>query len=102
MAKQERPVQQTQSRDMTRATAPRGYSTVRSAGCPTGLLIAPGDLFRVGPFALMRTMSEKMDRVMEEFENGVVEVTVPVPRETSGKAACQDARYPDDTWRRTL
>jgi hypothetical protein len=54
MAKQEQPGQQTQGRDITRATAPHGYSTVRSAGYPTGLLMAPGDLFRVGPFARMR------------------------------------------------
>jgi HSP20 family protein len=67
MAKQEQPVQQTQGRDMTRATAPRGYLTARSAGYPTGLPMAPGDLFRLGPFALMRRMSEEMDRVMEEF-----------------------------------
>lgn len=67
MAKQEQPVQQTQGRDMTRATAPRGYLTVRSAGYPAGLMMAPGDLFRLGPFALMRRMSEEMDRVMEEF-----------------------------------
>ena len=67
MAKQEQPVQQTQGRDMTRATAPHGYLTVRNTGYPTGLLMAPGDLFRLGPFALMRRMSEEMDRVMEEF-----------------------------------
>jgi HSP20 family protein len=67
MAKQEQPVQQTQGRDMTRATAPRGYLTVRNTGYPAGLLMAPGDLFRLGPFALMRRMSEEMDRVMEEF-----------------------------------
>lgn len=67
MAKQEQPVQQTQGREITRATAPRGHLTVRRAGYPTGLLMGPGDLFRMAPITLMRRMSEEMDRVMEEF-----------------------------------
>ena len=49
MAKQEQPVQQTQGRDRKRATAPHDYLTVRNTGYPTGLLMAPGDLFRLDP-----------------------------------------------------
>jgi HSP20 family protein len=36
-------------------------------GHPAGMLIAPGEFFRMNPFSLMRRMSEEMDRVMGEF-----------------------------------
>ncbi len=34
---------------------------------PATMMLAPGELFRMGPFALMRRMSEEMDRVFGEF-----------------------------------
>lgn len=40
---------------------------VRGAGHPVGLAIAPADFFRMTPFALMRRMTDEMDRVIGEF-----------------------------------
>ena len=45
----------------------QGNMMMRRGVNPTGLLLAPGDLFRMSPFSLMRRMSEEMDRVFGEF-----------------------------------
>jgi len=45
----------------------QGNTMMRRGVNPTGLLLAPGDLFRMNPFSLMRRMSEEMDRVFGEF-----------------------------------
>jgi HSP20 family protein len=40
---------------------------VRASGSPLGMMLVPGDLFRMTPFSLMRRMTEEMDRVFGEF-----------------------------------
>src|ERR1700722_19424274 len=45
----------------------QGNTMMRRGVNPTGLLLAPGDLFRMNPFSLMRRMSEEMDRVFGGF-----------------------------------
>lgn len=63
MAKQESQEQQGQGS----ALAPQQGSKARTGMFPATMMLAPGDLFRMGPFALMRRMSEEMDRVFGEF-----------------------------------
>jgi HSP20 family protein len=67
MSKEEQHDQRTQSREMARQSSQQGTLTSRGAGYPSGLLMAPGDLFRMSPFALMRRMGQEMDRVFGEF-----------------------------------
>lgn len=63
MAKQEQQ-EQREGRDLAR----QGSSgAMARGGYPAGMLISPGDFFRMNPFSLMRRMSEEMDRVMGEF-----------------------------------
>lgn len=40
---------------------------VRANGSPLGMMLVPGELFRMTPFSLMRRMTEEMDRVFGEF-----------------------------------
>jgi HSP20 family protein len=40
---------------------------VRASASPLGMMLAPGDLFRMTPLSLMRRMTEEMDRVFGEF-----------------------------------
>ena len=61
MAKQEGREQQGQGS----ALQPSGKA--RTGVFPATMMLAPGDLFRMGPFALLRRMSEEMDRVFGEF-----------------------------------
>ena len=61
MAKQEGRDQQAQG------SALQPGSKARTGMFPAAMMLAPGDLFRMGPFALMRRMSEEMDRVFGEF-----------------------------------
>jgi HSP20 family protein len=61
MAKQEGQEQQTQGTEMARR-----QGNLARAGVPA-MMLAPGDFLRMGPFALMRRMSEEMDRVFGEF-----------------------------------
>ena len=60
MAKQEGREQQAQGSALTPSRA-------RTGMFPSTMMLAPGELFRMGPFALMRRMSEEMDRVFGEF-----------------------------------
>jgi HSP20 family protein len=61
MAKQEGREQQVQGS----ALQPSGKA--HTGMFPATMMLAPGELFRMGPFALMRRMSEEMDRVFGEF-----------------------------------
>jgi HSP20 family protein len=63
MAKQETRDQQAQGT----AISPQPGNRIRAAGFPAAVMLAPGDLLRMGPFTLMRRMSEEMDRVFGEF-----------------------------------
>jgi HSP20 family protein len=65
MSKQEQKDERTQGREMARQNTPQG--PMRTGRYPAGMLFAPADLFRMGPFSLMRRMSEEMDRVLGEF-----------------------------------
>jgi len=66
MAKQEQQDQSAQGREMTRPHS-QGNLATRNAGFPAGLMISPSDFFRMGPFSLMRRMSEEMERVVGEY-----------------------------------
>ena len=61
MAKQEGRDQQAQGSALTPS------NRARTGIFPATMMLAPGDLFRMGPFALMRRMGEEMDRVFGEF-----------------------------------
>ena len=63
MAKQEPQDQQAKGTE----AAQRPGNLARVAGFPALMSPAPGDLFRMSPFALMRRMGEEMDRVFGEF-----------------------------------
>jgi HSP20 family protein len=63
MAKQEAQEQQAQGS----ALAPQQGNKARAGIFPAAMMLAPGDLLRMGPFTLMRRMSEEMDRVFGEF-----------------------------------
>jgi HSP20 family protein len=64
MAKQEQQEQRTGGRDLEQ----QGSSgAMTRAGFPAGMLIPPGDFFRLNPFSMMRRMSEEMNRLMGEF-----------------------------------
>jgi HSP20 family protein len=63
MAKQETRDQQAQGTAMS----PQPGNRIRAAGFPAAVMLAPGDLLQMGPFTLMRRMSEEMDRVFGEF-----------------------------------
>jgi hypothetical protein len=63
MAKQETRDQQAQGTAMS----PQPGNRIRAAGFPAAVMLAPGDFLQMGPFTLMRRMSEEMDRVFGEF-----------------------------------
>jgi HSP20 family protein len=51
---------------MARGAQQQPQAVARAASNPIGFL-APGELFRLSPFSLLRRMSEEMDRVFGEF-----------------------------------
>jgi HSP20 family protein len=63
MAKQEARDQQSQGTALSQQPGNR----TRAAGFPAAMMLTPRDLFQMGPFTLMRRMSEEMDRVFGEF-----------------------------------
>jgi HSP20 family protein len=75
--------QQPQGQEMTRSSQGQERGLTRGGGFdPFGLILAPGDFFRMTPFSLMRKMTEEMDRVFDEYAasrgNGKKSVWAPV------------------------
>jgi HSP20 family protein len=75
--------QQPQGQELTRSSQGQERGLTRGGGFdPFGLILAPGDFFRMTPFSLMRKMTEEMDRVFDEYAasrgNGKKSVWAPV------------------------
>jgi HSP20 family protein len=63
--------QQPQGQEVTRSSEGQQRGLTRGSGFdPLGLILAPGDFFRVTPFSLMRRMTEEIDRVLHEYALG--------------------------------
>jgi HSP20 family protein len=62
--------QQSQGQEVTPSPGQQRGSARGSGFDPLGLMLAPGDFFRVTPFSLMRRMTEEIDRVFHEYALG--------------------------------
>jgi HSP20 family protein len=60
--------QQPQGQEVARSSEGQQRGLTPGGGFdPFGLILAPGDFFRMTPFSLMRKMTEAMDRVFDEY-----------------------------------